>query len=270
MNALDEYAHVLLRNSRRLRGVLAVQRMHADGDAPAAVERALRSALYGRPSEQERAWVRRIEWLRGILLTSDEPMSDGRTIGKMTLSSKHERWAYLLFRLVRELRPETTIELGSCVGISGSYLSAGMELNGAGRLITLEGLEQLAGETRFSFQILGLQYRTEVVQGFFHDTLAGVLDGLHGLPLQLVFIDGHHQEQATYDYMEQILPHLADEAVIVFDEIHYSEGMERAWKTIRADKRFAMTVDLKSTSAVGIAVVSKSATRRSTMAIPYY
>ena len=267
---LDKITHDALRTSRRIRGAVQVQRLHLDGEAPAAVQRALKGALCGRPSAVEKNWIRRIELQRTALLGSNQPMADGRTIGRMTLSSKQARWAYLLFRLVRELQPHLTLELGSCVGISGSYLAAAMELNQQGTLYTLEGTPELVDQTRSTFANLGLSDATDVIPGFFHDTLAPLLADFIN-PVDLAFIDGHHEEQPTYDYMDLILARVGDEAVLVFDDIHYSAPMLRAWKTIERDPRFAVTVDLKTTSSLGIAVVSKTATRRNQrLALSYY
>ena len=42
-------------------------------------------------------------------------------------------------RLVRELRPHSCLELGTGVGVSAGYQAAAMELNGVGRLLTLDG-----------------------------------------------------------------------------------------------------------------------------------
>ena len=77
-----------------------------------------------------------------------------RTLGDMTRSSTSPRWAYLLFRLIRELRPESVLEMGSCVGISACYQAAALELNGAGKLLTLEGAPVLAARTARSIEEL--------------------------------------------------------------------------------------------------------------------
>ena len=150
-----------------------------------------------------------------------------RTLGEMTRSSKPPRWAFLLFRLVRELAPDACVELGSCVGISASYQAAALELNGRGHLITLEGADVLAERSQRTIDDLGLSERASVRLGQFSNTLPGTLDSLP--PVGYAFIDGHHVEDATIDYMEQILPHLAPEAVLLFDDINWSAGMKRAW-----------------------------------------
>lgn len=58
--------------------------------------------------------------------------------------------------------------------------------------------------------------------------------------------------QPTLDYFETILPFAADNAVFVFDDIRWSEGMKKAWAELQQDKRFAIVLDLCS---VGIAIV---------------
>jgi predicted O-methyltransferase YrrM len=92
-----------------------------------------------------------------------------------------------------------------------------------------------------------------VVPGRFQDTLADV--AREQAPVDFAFIDGHHDEHATVAYFRQILPHLGRSAVLVFDDISWSPGMERAWKTVTADERVGLAVDL---SAIGICLVSDS------------
>lgn len=280
-------AHLAVRNGRRLRGRLRLIGIRPDGVASSAVVRAIAAAATGRPCRDERYWLRRIELMRSLLLTSPVPLelvdlgagagarlegrdaSGGRvvkkTLGEMTLSSKPQRWAYLLFRIVRELQPEAVLEMGSCVGISAAYQAAALELNGSGRLVTLEGAEQLAETTKRTLNDLNLERRAEVRLGHFSETLDAALTDLK--PIGLAFIDGNHVEDATVEYMQLISSVAADEAVLVFDDINWSDGMRRAWSRIVADDRFALTVDLQS---VGIAVLSRSSSKSITARIPYY
>ena len=136
------------------------------------------------------------------------------------------------------------IELGSCVGISASYQAAALELNGAGRLVTLEGAEALAERTARSLDEMGLSHRASVRIGRFSDTLDDVLKELE--PVGIAFIDGHHIEQATVQYMEQIAAYAGPESLLIFDDINWSEGMRKAWRTIADDPRFALTVEMRS------------------------
>lgn len=279
--------HSVVRNGRRVRGRAQLERITVSGVAPNAVIAALKKATVGRPSPEEKAWINRIEIMRALLGSSPQELevvdfgaglgsefdtgeratrhSSTRTLAQTTKFSKPPRWAYLLFRLVRELRPESAVELGACVGISAAYLASAMELNGVGRVATLEGSDVLARRSERTLEELLLASRAEVREGRFDDTLSATVDDLK--PVGLAFIDGHHIESATIDYLNAIVPSAADEAVLVFDDINWSDGMRRAWQTVVDDDRFALTVDLRS---VGLAAISKSATSRSHLAVSYY
>jgi predicted O-methyltransferase YrrM len=287
MPSVSPLLHTAVRNTRRVRGRVKISSARVDGLAPTAVVTAIKQAAFGRPNAEERAWIKRIELMRALLLTSPAPSeiidfgagtahqfdtgaaltknTVTKTLGAMTTSSKPPRWAYLLFRLVRELRPQSVLEMGACVGISASYEAAALELNGAGRLLTLEGAEVLADRSAQTLGELNLGHRAEVRLGQFADTIEPASAELS--PLGFAFIDGHHIESATLAYLEQLLPSMAGEAVFVFDDVNWSDGMRNAWSTIVDDPRIALTVDLRS---VGIAVVSKSATGRHSLDVPYY
>ena len=72
--------------------------------------------------------------------------------------------------------------------------------------------------------------------------------------IDYAFIDGHHDQDATIDYFRQIKPHLSPNAVLVFDDISWSDGMKKAWKTIKNDKDIEVYVDL---FVVGVCIVKK-------------
>ncbi len=283
MSSPTEPLRVGVRNSRRIRGLLQTRNLEVSGDAPSAVVSAIRDAARKRPSPEEKAWTRRIELLRQLLLASPEPfdmthlgraadLGDGapaetslRTISHSASASKPPQWAYLLFRLVRALQPQRVLELGSCVGISAAYQAAALELNKDGRLLTLEGVVALAERSARTLEELQLDTRAAVRQGPFVETLPAAIRDLGSI--DLAFIDGHHQEIPTLQYMEDILSSAAAESLLIFDDINWSEGMKRAWQKIVADERFALTVDLRS---VGLAVVSASATSRQNLKIGYF
>lgn len=234
-----------------------IRRMQRSGRSRlAAVGDGVEAALDGRLERAERVWIARIEALRGELNESrrairypvfDELHPEGtlvpRTLGDACRTgSKAPRWAALLFHLVRRLQPDSALELGTCAGISGAYQAAALALNGSGCLVSLEGCEDLAAAAGEHWQRLGLNGIVSCVPGRFADTLAGVLDA-HG-PFDSVFVDGHHDEQATWDYYSQIQPHLVEGALLVFDDIAWSPGMRRVWRRIGQDRFVRAAIDL--------------------------
>jgi predicted O-methyltransferase YrrM len=83
----------------------------------------------------------------------------------------------------------------------------------------------------------------QVLAGRFADVLPNLLRR-SSEPIGLVFIDGYHDQVATKRYFEMIHPFLARHAMLVFDDIRWSDGMRAAWKEIRSDPRVKYAVDL--------------------------
>lgn len=235
-----------------------------------AIAEALGTALAGRFTPAERTAIATVEARREALRRDPRTIEtldfgagigdDSRTAGEMAAGivelcpvatvargSKPPFWCAVLFGLVRRLRPASCVELGTCVGISAAYQAAALALNGHGRIATLEGSPEIAAVAR---ETLAGQDRAGVVVGPFDATLAGVLAA--AAPVDFFFNDGHHDRAATLRYLDVAAPHLADGAVVVFDDVDWSAGMRAAWAAIQADARFAVTLDLGS---VGIGIL---------------
>jgi predicted O-methyltransferase YrrM len=227
----------------------------------------------------EERYVRRIESLRKELAASHEHISvvdygagpfpvpvspeekvEGRTVtrtlDRICKAAIPPVWGLLLLKLGRAFKPSASLELGTSLGISAAYHAAALDLNGTGRMLTLEGAKSLADKAGKNLVQLGLQ-RVAVKDGPFKATLGMALQELQ--QIDYAFIDGHHEEQATLKYFEQILPFVGDPAVFVFDDISWSEGMARAWNTITSNSRVKIVVDL---SKLGICVITSSLDRK--------
>lgn len=247
-----------------------------DNGVSKSLANALNAVLETSISMEEKVWIDRIESLRDELNASSteisildygewspelnltaEEMYQGKvitkTIGEVCrIASVPHIWVFLLFKLVRKFKPSVCLELGTCLGISAAYQAAALELNHHGRIVTLEGAESLASLARENFERLGLK-RVVVSVGRFQDTLGEVLR--EQAPVDFAFINGHHDEHVTLAYFKQIFPFLSESAVLVFDDINWSKGMERAWDVIVADKRIKVSVDL---FRVGICIIARS------------
>ena len=228
--------------------------------ASQAIARALRTTMARALDSEERVWIDRIEANRREILACNDPLPEPgvsvrRTVGQTCEhASKSHIWALLLFHLIRERKPSCCLELGTCLGISATYQAAALTLNGTGKLVTMEGLENRAAIAEASLKKLGLD-NTEIVVGRFQETLAPTLQRCG--PVDLAFVDGHHDEHATQEYFRQILPHLAKDAILVFDDISWSPGMKRAWQNISSAPEITSIANLK---LVGICTVSADKT----------
>lgn len=251
-----------------------------------SIQRSVREALEQTLTTEEKKWIDSIELLRTEMNSSPRQITrtdfgarnqdsnlkldDMRTGIEVTdtlghisqVASKHSFWCLLLFKLLRTIKPDSCIEMGTAVGLSAAYQAAALTLNGHGSLVSLEGAPSLAGIARNNFQQLGLD-SVKIVVGNFQDTLADVLTDRQ--PVDFVFIDGHHDEHATLAYFEQLLPFLSETALLVFDDISWSEGMKRAWNTITKDRRVGITVDF---GLVGLCTVGNSITKPRHFSVP--
>ncbi|MBK5273022.1 MAG: SAM-dependent methyltransferase, partial [Bacteroidia bacterium] len=78
-----------------------------------------------------------------------------RTIASIARNAaKHKKYSRLLFRIVKEYKPNTILELGTSLGISTSYLAAGLP---SANVITIEGASEAANIARINFKKLQLQ-----------------------------------------------------------------------------------------------------------------
>ena len=59
----------------------------------------------------------------------------------------------------------------------------------------------------------------------------------------LVFFDGNHQKEATLKYFNMLLPLAHNDSVFIFDDIHWSRGMEEAWEAIKDHPQVRVTID---------------------------
>ena len=59
-----------------------------------------------------------------------------------------------------------------------------------------------------------------------------------------VFFDGNHQENTTVNYFETCIPFITNDTIFIFDDIHWSAEMERAWEKIKMHPKTKMSLDL--------------------------
>lgn len=216
------------------------------------------------PLVKDEAAVIRIEQVRNGLLADDRPLVDGTlgdaglydqniTVGQAAKASAPITTLQFLLSLCREYQPASAIELGTNVGVSSAYLATGMN---RGVLQTLEASPYRLRVAQSIHKDLGLS-RIRYRQGLFKDTLESSLEGLD--PIDMAFIDGHHQFQPTLDYFEAIWRRSVEGCLFIFDDIRWSPGMKQAWKVLRADPRITVAVDLRR---ISVCVTTRSPTSK--------
>lgn len=151
---------------------------------------------------------------------------------------KTPQQAQMLFRLARYFQARNVLELGTSFGITTLYLALGAD---EGTVHTIEGCPQTMRIAQHHFDQLK-QRNIVPMLGSFRSKLPETLQRMG--EADLVFIDGHHAKEPTVDYFGQCLAKAHNDTVFVFDDIHWSRGMEQAWEEVKAHPRVTVTIDL--------------------------
>lgn len=205
-------------------------------------------------SSLETEWVEKIENERRRYHDCHDLLVDGELgetydsgterVSDVVKASKPPKQALMLYLLARVTNPLSTIELGTNLGISSSYIGAALSDNQQnGKLVTIDQSPYRHRQAQQLHSRLGLE-NISYATGRFSEALDDVLNRI--APIDLAFIDGHHQYQPTRDYFEKICKFASPAAVFVFDDIRWSDGMFKVWSELRADKRFGLVADFRS------------------------
>jgi predicted O-methyltransferase YrrM len=165
--------------------------------------------------------------------------SNRRTVASIAKNvAKQKKYGQLLFRMTREYKPKTVLELGTSLGITTSYLAMA---NPDTNVTSIEGSKEVAAIAEENFRILNLQ-KVELIKRNFDDSLSSVIDYLSSI--DFVFIDGNHRREPTERYFRQLLAKANNDSIFIFDDIHWSKEMEEAWSIIKSHEAVRCSVDL--------------------------
>jgi predicted O-methyltransferase YrrM len=153
-------------------------------------------------------------------------------------NSIRTKYGKLLYRLVKHLQPVHILELGTSLGISSAYMAIAAP---NASIVTVEGCKGIAEKAAENFTKLGLNNIHQEI-GNFDSVLDPIIDDIP--KIDFAFIDGNHRKDPTIRYFESCLKKSHNETVLIFDDIHWSEEMNEAWKFIQSHQSVTLTLDL--------------------------
>ncbi|MGE2733515.1 class I SAM-dependent methyltransferase [Mycolicibacterium vaccae] len=147
--------------------------------------------------------------------------------------------------LVMQRRPDIVVEFGSGFGVSGMYFATGLEANGSGHLYSFEINPDWAAVAEAS--ISKISNRFTLTRGSFEehvDIVPGKID--------LAFVDGIH----TYDFVmaqwEILRGRMSPGGLVLFDDISYGQGMDKAWLEVARSPQVAGAVEFRRHGRLGL------------------
>jgi len=251
----------IVRRGFSARDRATLERLGSDGDPRTKALADAVLAVYAIKTDPPAA-IGRLEAARAARAADTSPLDDGSlgpagsfdegvTVADACAVSKPPSQALLLYALTSRLKPSSVLELGTNIGVSAAFLGTGLaDGDDDGRILTLDvSPYRLRVAERLHAELGLTSIATRV--GLFEDTLDGAID--EAAPIDMAFIDGNHQYEPTLEYTDKILARCVEGAVVVYDDIRWSDGMKRAWADVCRDPRFSVIIDLYT---MGIALYS--------------
>ena len=176
---------------------------------------------------------------------SGEQVIDERKVKNIAKGSLAKaKYAQMLFRLINWLGHQlregekglTIVELGTSLGVTTAYL-AGVDTRD--KVYTYEGCEAVAKIANENWKLLGMNNIECFIGAIDEEVLQSGLERV-----DVAFVDANHTYEASMMYFDVLAQKVHEKSVVVMDDIHHSEEMERAWKDICADERVTSTIDL--------------------------
>ncbi|MFT5581950.1 MAG: putative O-methyltransferase YrrM [Psychromonas sp.] len=136
------------------------------------------------------------------------------------------RKARKLYGIIKYLQPQKSLEFGTSLGLSSLILAENSET-----ITTVEGCQ---ATYNFASKIINSAPNKRNIVAF-NQQFSGYLNSLKPKESKFHFfyLDGHHDGVATLNYIEKISPYLVDGAVILIDDIRWSEDMLVTWKKLQ-------------------------------------
>ena len=194
---------------------------------------------------------KKIERLRRDLLKSKEIISitdlgagskvSSKTQRKVSSIARHAmkspQIGQFLFKTVLYFRSKFIVELGTSFGITTCYLAKADSRN---RIFTFEGCPRIAEIGKANFEkIKATNIRS--IPGNIDQTLSTNLAYFNRA--DLIFFDANHRYESTLNYFNNCLSISHEESVFIFDDIHWSSEMRKAWKEVINHPSVTLSID---------------------------
>lgn len=186
-----------------------------------------------------------IENIRKLMLNDTRVLSvENFATGSSTVSYvaksalKSVKFGQLLFRIIDHYAPEYLLELGTSLGITSAYLAMA---NPSATLTTMEETTAIAAVAKENFQKLGIK-NIRLIEGDVDHTLPAWLET--NPTIDFAFIEVNPRYTSTIHYFHRLLDHTHEYSILIFDDIHRSAEMEKAWNEIQQHPVVTLTIDL--------------------------
>lgn len=142
--------------------------------------------------------------------------------------------------LVQKQKPRIIVEFGTAFGVSGMYFLAGINANNGGKLLTFEPNVVWANIAKSNLSQISDKFVLTV--GTFEENIDNVLK--KDQRIDMAFIDAIHTKEFVISQLDIVVARCNKNAIIILDDINFSDSMMDCWKSVSTDSRFSVSVSL--------------------------
>ena len=151
-------------------------------------------------------------------------------------------WAQFLYLITKRLISPYFLEIGTNLGVSGTYILEALKSKKNSQLYTMEGLPQLCEIAQNQFSKISSNSKYKIYEGLYKNTFPKLL--MDNKNFNIVFIDGNHKKEPTIKYFTDLQSQLSSPAIIIFDDINWSLDMQKVWKIVKSHKNVSYSIDM--------------------------
>jgi len=181
-----------------------------------------------------------------LIARMPRPPSMEQIAGSFDFASGLGDSAWLLHGLVRSMKPEVCVEIGSARGKSACYIGLALKRNGRGKLYAIDPHTQTNWNDTESVNTIsvmtnnirrdGVTDYVEIVRKTSGDAIVGWASSI-----DMLFIDGDHSYEGVKADWDRFLPFVRPFGVVVFHDTLWDISPDPRWQ--RADMGVPRFVD---------------------------
>jgi len=161
-------------------------------------------------------------------------------------------WCQFLFSLIQSVKKTQVLELGTNLGVSGTYILNAIKDKEDDCFTTMEGVSELCKMADKQFKKIN-QEKYHLIKGLYTETFPILLK--QKKKFNIVFIDGDHKKKPTLHYFYNLKQKLIYPTIIIFDDINWNDEMIETWDVIKKDPNVIYSVDLFK---LGVVILKKN------------
>ncbi len=150
-------------------------------------------------------------------------------------------WGQFLYLIIKKISNPVVLEIGTNLGVSGSYILSALNDKKDSLFITMEGIPDLCKIAHTQFSSIAPEKKFKIIQGLYEDTFSTVID--QKINFNIVFVDGNHRKKDTLYYFNTLISIIDVPCIMIFDDINWSVEMNECWSIIQEDPVVSYSID---------------------------